>query len=130
MVRVGQVSTDKVLSLALAIILLAGSISPVLPFSKNIIPEAYASPNANLFVSAENSQFNNYFAGPQVIEVVVIDPDLSDTSQATGEPDVTINGKILRMVQAIDGNWYAYFADKNQALLADSLSSLPGKGLD
>src|SRR3989338_8837269 len=130
MVRVGQVSTDKVLSLALAIILLAGSISPVLSFSKNIIPEAYASHNANLFVSAENSQFNNYFAGPQVIEVVVIDSDIISTSTPLGEPEVTVNGKILRMAQAVDGNWYGYFADRSQALLADSLSALPGKGLD
>jgi hypothetical protein len=47
-------------------------------------------------------------SGPQVIEVVVIDSDINDTDQAKGEPDVTVNGKILRMVQAVDGNWYAY----------------------
>ena len=31
-----------------------------------------AGANANLFVSAENSIFSNFFAGPMVIEVVVI----------------------------------------------------------
>ena len=67
------------------------------------IPEAYAA-NANLFVSAENSQFDNYMSGPQVIEVVVIDSDINDTDEAKGEPDVTVNGKIMRMVQAVDGN--------------------------
>ena len=36
----------------------------------NNIPKASGA-NANLFVSAENSQFQNHFAGPQVIEVAV-----------------------------------------------------------
>ena len=74
------------------------------------MPAAHAA-NANLFVSAENSQFDNYMSGPQVIEVVVIDSDINDTDEAKGEPDVTVNGKILRMVQAVDGNWYGYFAE-------------------
>ena len=30
-------------------------------------PESFAA-NANLFVSAENSQFDNHMSGPQVIE--------------------------------------------------------------
>ena len=63
------------------------------------VPTLYGA-NANLFVSAENSQFDNYMSGPQVIEVVVIDSDINDTDEAKGEPDVTVNGKILRMVQA------------------------------
>ncbi|NNL38157.1 MAG: peptidase, partial [Nitrosopumilus sp.] len=89
-----------------------------------------ASSNPNLFVSAENSQFNNYFSGSMVIEVVVIDPNLSDTDQGKGEPDVTINGKSLRMVQATDGSWYAYFANVNKAQKADSTVGLAGEGLD
>jgi len=59
--------------------------------------DAEASSNPNLFVSAENSQFDNHFSGSMVIEVVVIDPNLSDTDEGKGEPDVTINGKVLRM---------------------------------
>ena len=43
--------------------------------------------------------------------------------KAKGEPDVTVNGKILRMVQAVDGNWYGYFADRDQAQIADSTAS-------
>jgi len=97
-----------------------------------MMPAAFAA-NANLFVSAENSQFDNYMSGPQVIEVVVIDSDISDTDQGKGEPDVTVNGKILRMVQAVDGNWYGYFADRNMAQIADSTvtaSFVAGEGLD
>jgi hypothetical protein len=58
-------------------------------------------------------------SGPQVIEVVVIDSDINDTTDGEGEPDVTVNGKTLRMVQATDGNWYGYFADRTQASIAD-----------
>ena len=89
-----------------------------------------ASHNPNLYVSAENSQFNNYFSGSMVIEVVVRDPNLSDLSEGIGEPDVTLNGKSLRMVQASDGSWYAYFANVDKAKAADSTVGLAGEGLD
>ena len=89
-----------------------------------------ASSNPNLFVSAENSKFNNHFSGSMVIEVVVNDLNLKDTDEGKGEPDVTINGKSLRMVQATDGNWYAYFANVDKAKEADSTVGSPGEGLD
>jgi len=92
--------------------------------------DAEASGNPNLFVSAENSQFDNHFSGSMVIEVVINDSNLHDTGEGKGEPDVTINGKSLRMVQATDGNWYAYFANADKAKIADSTVGLAGKGLD
>ena len=97
-----------------------------------IIPviDAEASSNPNLFVSAENPQFNNSFSGSMIIEVVVIDTNLSDTGEGKGEPDVTINGKLLRMTQATDGSWYAYFANVDKAQQADSTVGLAGEGLD
>ena len=94
------------------------------------IIQAEAASNPNLFVSAENSQFNNHFSGSMVIEVVIRDNDIRDTDEGIGEPDVTINGKLLRMVQATDGNWYAYFANIDRATAADSTVGLIGKGLD
>jgi hypothetical protein len=69
-------------------------------------------------------------SGPQVIEIVVIDSDINDTDEAKGEPDVTVNGKNLRMVQAVDGNWYGYFADRLQANTADDTTTVGGEGLD
>jgi len=65
-----------------------------------------------------------------VIEVVIRDSDIHDTDEGKGEPDVTLNGKILRMVQASDGNWYAYFANVDKAKIADSTVGLDGEGLD
>jgi hypothetical protein len=93
------------------------------------MPAAFAA-NANLFVSAENSQFDNYMSGPQVIEVVVIDSDINDTDEAKGEPDVTVNGNVLRMTQGVDGNWYGYFADETMADIADATVTTNGTGLD
>ncbi|MDH3278679.1 MAG: peptidase [Nitrosopumilus sp.] len=91
-----------------------------------------ASSNPNLFVSAENSQFDNHFSGSMVIEVVIRDNNIRDTDQGKGEPDVTINGKTLRMVQATDGNWYAYFANLDKATVADSTvpTTISNQGLD
>ncbi|MEW6588815.1 MAG: hypothetical protein AB1299_06580 [Thermoproteota archaeon] len=118
----------KLTSLTLMTIMLAAGFSA---FAPSTMPEAAAA-NANLFVSAENSQFQNHFAGPMVIEVVVIDSDIKDTDEAKGEPDVTVNGNKLRMVQASDGNWYGYFADRAQAQLADQtvVGNAAGEGLD
>jgi len=108
----------KLTSLTLMTIMVAGGMTFALP---GVIPLAEASHNANLFVSAENSQYSNYFNGPQVIEVVVIDPTISDTDEGKGEPDVTVNGKDIRMIQTTDGNWYGYFADRTQAQAADQV---------
>ena len=106
----------------------ANATEPLLPQYE---PTQHISSNPNLFVSAENSFFKNYFAGPQVIQVIVIDPDITRTDQQYGEPDVTVNGKRLRMAQTTDGNWYAYFADSKQAQIADSTQiGTSGKGLD
>ncbi|MEO9307903.1 MAG: hypothetical protein ABI342_06310, partial [Nitrososphaera sp.] len=120
-------TTKKITSLTLLTILLASSAAIALP---NAMPAAHAASNANLFVSAENSQWNNYFAGPQVIQVIVADPDINRLDQAYGEPVVTVNGKRLRMAQATDGNWYAYFADSKQAQMAGSTSIVAKKGLN
>ncbi|MFQ5782066.1 MAG: peptidase [Nitrosopumilus sp.] len=106
-------------------LLAVSSIFLLIPFV-----DANASSNPNLFVSAENSEFNNYFSGSMIIEVVVNDPNIRDTDEGKGEPDVTVNGKSLRMVQATDGNWYAYFANVDKAKIADSTVGLAGKGLD
>jgi len=90
----------------------------------------------NLIVSAANPLFENNFGGPMVVEVIVSDLNLNDLDEEKGEPDVTINGNDLRMAQAIDGNWYAYFADKTMATRADEtnltqdFTDTAGSGLD
>src|SRR5437867_2688077 len=117
----------KITSLTLLTILLTSTAAFAMP---NALPQAHAATNANLFVSAENSQFGNYFAGPQVIQVIVSDPNINRLDQSYGEPIVTINQKQLRMAQNTDGNWYAYFADRDQAIAADKTAPVFGKGLN
>jgi len=89
---------------------------------------AEATHNSHLFVSAENPVYDNHFEGSMVIEVVVSDPDYNDIGEAEGEPDVTLNGNDLRMVQATDGKWYAYFANINAAKRADQIVLDAGPG--
>src|SRR3989304_7901554 len=89
---------------------------------------AEATHNPHLFVSAENTIYDNHFAGSMVIEVVVSDPDYNDVGEAEGEPDVTLNGNDLRMVQATDGKWYAYFANMDAAKRADQIVLNAGLG--
>jgi hypothetical protein len=117
----------KITSLTLMTIMLAAGFTA---FAPGAMPQAAAA-NANLFVSAENSQFQNHFGGPMVVEVVIIDSAIAETTQGRGEPDVTINGNKLRMVQGTDGNWYGYFADRVQAQRADAtVGANTGNGLD
>ena len=105
----------------------AHAMEPLLPLYE---PTQHVSSNPNLYVSAENTLFKNYFAGPMVVEVIVSDPDIQRLDQAYGEPVVTINGKRLHVAQATDGNWYGYFADRNQAIAAANTAVLTGKGLN
>ena len=94
---------------------------PIIIVAISSYQPSYSSHNQNLVVSAENPVFDNYFSGSMVVEVVINDPNLIETGSAKGEPDVTINGKQLRMVQAVDGKWYAYFANVELAKNADQI---------
>lgn len=89
------------------------------------------SDHPNLFVSAENSVFQNHFSGAMVIEVIVKGDNIQ-LNQAQGEPNVNVNGKQLRMAQGSDGYWYAFFANTNAAKQADqiALGGTPGQNLD
>ena len=91
----------KITSLTLMTIMLAGGMTIAFP---GFTPDAYAV-NANLIVSAENTGGN--VAGPQVIEILVIDDDLASTAL----PDITVNGDTVVMTPREDGHWYAYIAD-------------------
>ncbi|TAJ74937.1 MAG: hypothetical protein EPO42_14470, partial [Gallionellaceae bacterium] len=127
----------KLTSLTLMTIMFAGGLSVAFP---GTMPQAHASHNANLFVSAENSYSNNLLTGPMVVEVVVTDSSINRLDQAYGEPDVTVNGKKLRMIQGTDGSWHAFIADIDMAKAADATqpglssgadpSTRPGKGLN
>jgi len=102
----------------------------ILPQISSYNAKAYLD-HPNLFVSAENSIFQNHFSGAMVIEVIVRE-DNSQLDQVLGEPGVTVNGKQLHMAQGSDGYWYAFFAntDKAKQASAISLSGTRGQNLD
>ena len=118
----------KATSVFLMAIMVAGGLTFAIP---GVQPVMAQSTNPNLYVSAESAAFGNHFSGPQVVEVVIIDPDIDETNEQKGEPDVVLNGKKVRTIQATDGKWYAYFANSAQALLADATADgNAGRGLD
>jgi hypothetical protein len=89
----------------------------------SMVPEAAAA--GQLFVSAENANFNNFFAGVQVVEIIVRDPKATETDERQQEPTVKVDEHLLRLTQAADGYWYAYIADNtdvNTAFLANIVS--------
>ena len=89
----------KLTSITLMTIMLAGGMTIAFP---GFTPDAYAV-NANLIVSAENT--GGFVDGAQIVEILVIDDDLS------GLPDITVGGDAVAMTKTTDGNWYAYIAD-------------------
>ena len=115
----------KLTSLTLMTIMLAGGMVIAAP---SMVPEAAAA--GALYVSAENAQFNNTFGGAQVIEVIVIDPNRSQTDEKQGEPVVKVDENLLRMAQGVDGNWYGYFGDKTSVAAADTASNNLDFGID
>jgi len=71
------------------------------------------------------------FEGAQVVWVVVNDPEIDDTDEGKGEPDVKVSNHPLRMAQGVDGKWYGFFADIDNALIADFAAiGTPGMGSD
>ena len=96
-------------------------------FISSFIPLVNATHNENLYVSAENSDFENTFGGAQVVEVIVNDSNISSTvSGKVGIPNVVVNGDTLAMVQATNGQWYGYFSNADAISSADEM----GAGLE
>ena len=108
-------------------IMLAGGMAIAAPGME----PAYAA-NPHLKVSAE--EIGN-FAGIQVIEIVITDPERSDTSDPEGIPNVDIDGFDVRMIQSTDGFWYAYIASQIgistfEDLSVNTIDSIYGNSTD
>ena len=79
-----------------------------------MLPQAEAA--GALFVSAENANFNNFFAGVQVVEIIVKDAKATEVDERQQEPTVKVDEHLLRLAQGADGYWYAYIADSRLTL--------------
>ncbi len=109
----------KLTSLTLMTIMLAGGMVIGAP---SMVPEAAAA--GQLFVSAENANFNNYFAGAQIVEIIVKDPKATEVDEKQQEPTVKVNEFPIRLAQGADGYWYAYIAETAEVVLATANANL------
>ena len=113
----------KITSLTLMAIMVAGGLTIAAP---SMMPEVEAE-TKTLFVSSYypgNAYKEYYFGGAAVVEVVVRDDNISETTQgSSGMPRVEVNGDKVAMVQGSDGAWYAYIADSAKVTTADGLGS-------
>ena len=99
----------KLTSITLMSIMVAGGITFAVPGE---VPQA-AAQGTMLTVSATASPHTgNVFGGPQVIEIVVNDPDTDSTTTTAddkeGVSEVEVDGNTLSMMQANNGKWYTY----------------------
>ena len=115
----------KLTSLTLMTIMLAGGMVIGAP---SLVPEAAAA--GQLYVSAENAMFENHFGGAQIVEVIVRDPNQSETDEIQAEPTVRVDNNILRMAQGADGYWYAYIGDDTDVTAADTADNNLDFGCD
>ena len=108
----------KLTSITLMTIMFAGGMTIAIPGE---LPTAVAQ-TGTLSVSAEAV---GVFGGPQVIEIVVDDPDRADDDDPT--PDVEIDEQTVIMTQSTTGKWYAYVAESvsyaNSTLEASALAT-------
>jgi hypothetical protein len=95
-------------------IMLAGGMTIAAP---SMMPQAAAA--GALYVSAENAMFENHFGGAQIVEIIVRDPNQSETDEIQSEPTVRVDNQIVRMAQGADGYWYAYIGDDASVTAAD-----------
>jgi len=94
--------------------MLAGGMTIAAP---SMMPQAAAA--GALYVSAENAMFENHFGGAQIVEIIVRDPNASETDESQPEPTVRVDNQIVRMAQGTDGYWYAYIGDDTAVTAAD-----------
>ena len=97
----------KLTSITLMTIMFAGGMTIAIPGE---LPTAVAqTTSGTLSVSATT------FGGPQVVEIVIDDPDLNEVGTEATRPVPSISvdgdGDPVVMTQANTGKWYAYIAD-------------------
>ncbi len=108
----------KLTSLTIMAIMFAGGMAIGVP---SFMPEAasdLSSTDGMLTVSTTTLQ------GSAILEIVVNDPDVSDTTiDINSGPSVSVGGTSLDMSQGVNGKWYLYVVDASAAVLAEASAS-------
>ena len=107
----------KLTSLTIMAIMLGG-LGIAQGFTNSYMPVASAQTaetSGMLSVSSTTIQ------GAAILEIVVNDPDISDTTvDINNGATVSVLGTSYDMVQAVNGKWYAYVVDLSTATLMDA----------
>ena len=128
-----NIKIRKITSLTIMTIMVAGGLTVATP---SFMPEAAAQSNSHLYVSA--SEYGGKFGGAQILEIIISDPKHSSLELANagatgnaigGIPQVSVDGDEIAMIQAVDGNWYAYIGDEANIEDADDLDDDSDHGL-
>ena len=104
----------KLTSLTIMAIMFAGGMAIGVP---SFMPEAASDLSATdglLTVSTTTLQ------GVAILEIVVNDPDNSDTDNDVTALSASVGGTSYDLTQASNGKWYAYVVDSSQAQLFDA----------
>ena len=106
----------KLTSLTIMAIMFAGGMAIGVPsFMPQAEADTFALTDGMLSVSSE------YIQGGAILEIVVNDPDISDTEiDINNGAEITINDTDFIMNQAINGKWYIYVVDDSAATLLDA----------
>ena len=106
----------KLTSLTIMAIMFAGGMAIGVPsFMPQAEADTFALTDGMLSVSSE------FIQGGAILEIVVNDPDISDTEiDINNGAEITINDTDFIMNQAINGKWYIYVVDDSAATLLDA----------
>ena len=111
----------KLTSLTIMAIMFAGGMTVAAP---SFMPGVFADFSET---SGQLSVSSVYIQGGAILEVVINDPDFSDTDNDVGSgPTVTIDGNSYATNQAANGKWYVYAVDDSASTLIDA----DGKGME
>ena len=112
----------KLTSLTIMAIMFAGGMAIGVPSFMPGAASELAVTDGMLTVSTTSLQ------GAAILEIVVNDPDVSDTTvDINSGPSVSVGGTSLDMNQAVNGKWYLYVVDATAAVLAEASSGASPK---
>ena len=103
----------KLTSLTIMAIMFAGGMTLAIP---GFMPEASAAETTEGLLTVSTTTLQ----GVAILEIVVNDPDISNTADDISAPSASVGGTSYDLTQGTNGKWYVYVVDASQAALFDA----------
>jgi len=103
----------KLTSLTIMAIMFAGGMTLAIP---GFMPEVTAAETTSGLLTVSTTTLQ----GVAILEIVVNDPDISNTADDISAPSADVGGTSYDLTQGTNGKWYAYVVDASQAALFDA----------